>query len=625
MTSKNMCISIRFRLKTFISVFIVLVFISCWIMTGQSRWFKISLVEVFSDSKYKLSNGKDSYKIGKWVAKGILDKKMFDVLTMISSGTSQIYINENMVVKTAVNKYSNGQEYRGTSSYFSAKDYNIGNNWIPTSLEASNVSIFTNFVNDGRTAVDERAPPITLPNGVMSYFTVNNTIFLRPAFWSLVLLTDISESCQKWLCFVHQRLLWEIDEHIGLSSNNKSSISSILPHMKRWIQKMNKWECPPILSFFECVFLIHKQYPEPCGKLTHQIIKDWLYDLSSVGYQEPRRQTRRNYTKPNVYFTPRLNNFNQTSTVLFTHKFNSIRKLCKRYPSKFVEYDKKIELKVCDNVVLLIVFNKPFYDNIPKLQLTYSTVFSRIVYCGSNMPAFNKSSKSFSENVTFIAINDIGAGSYNYICMAKVMEINFKVDGYLFIGDDTLLNTRQLDAYPLNKPMIVGLDPFRRSWKSHKWPNWNKNWGRSAFLSAWKELEDIANKSLEFSQRFTYFTNNLYNNSGFNDGLQTSAVDFFYIPSKYQNDFIFYFNLFFKHKVYLEIAVATIISGVIPKSDIILSRGKYLWSVKDRQNYEQFYNNELLYLHPVKFNREFKSDKGLKFFCEIYFPYQFYG
>ncbi|KAK6168496.1 hypothetical protein SNE40_021016 [Patella caerulea] len=476
-------------------------------------------------------------------------------------------------------------------------------------------------------------PPVFLSPGVLSDFSIRNTLYTQEALWALFTPHTnplyLSNVCKN---LINQRLLWEIGGTVGfyspsafiepsssvLASGNPTGITR--KDIRSLFNFLLKWRCASSLSFFECMIRITKDLVQNkkidfFDSENIALVEAWLEDLSSLGYKEPPRvewnvlvgrnetelsavENRVLYTRPKRTFT------------LFEH-VTAMSTICPNV-KKPTKPSKKSE-----NILLLVIFNFPHYGNIPSLHKTYSFSFSKIVYCGSYMDQFQNKSTQFGFNVTFIELEPryMLNGAYFYRCMEKVMRMNYDVEGYLLVGDDVLINPWHIHSYPKNKMWLPEGNHARLSMKKPEWVHWGAFYGREAMKRLLNFLET------NYSARYQRFKQNFIRNTGYEDGVPFGGSDIVYIPDILKEDALFYLELFSNHSIFLEIAVHSIVFGMQPRQNVFNLKGSYLWTGEEKSKTYSFFKPTLFFLHPFKFGPEFKKRAGKEFFCTKYLPY----
>ena len=253
------------------------------------------------------------------------------------------------------------------------------------------------------------------------------------------------------------------------------------------------------------------------------------------------------------------------------------------------------------DILLVIVFNYPFYDNIPHLIALYKPAFPHLLFCG---PPHNTTRPD-------ILTVDIIKGFLGYECLGRAMRQHPGYQGYFYISDDVILKywnfpdfdremiweSGSITSYPVNEPA------------STQWYWLNTPYGLKSCQRASKDVSNI-----QEGEKFngTTLLNTLLKNSNGTLRCFGGRSDVLYIPRKHANLFAVISESFFKQKVFLEIAVPTINRflerneniGLLPGSYIPgdkqhpeTSDGRFLW-------YVYLSNDEFCFIHPFKLHRD---------------------
>ena len=146
-----------------------------------------------------------------------------------------------------------------------------------------------------------------------------------------------------------------------------------------------------------------------------------------------------------------------------------------------------------------------------------------------------------------------------------------------------------------------------------KWFWWKTQWGEKKCRDACREIFKLfANRTwlkemMKRLQKNAKFKEKKYVRSGEKYICIRRRSDIFYVPAKFRERFATLSNIFFKHGVFLEIAIPSMlrmldkeahfqrIPGVyLPgKAGSPRVDSKYLWT---------YYNTALGFIHPIKFN-----------------------
>lgn len=144
--------------------------------------------------------------------------------------------------------------------------------------------------------------PICLPKGIMSPFNSQNTIFHYNAFWGLFIpMTTSFRVCDIWRGYVMQRLLWDIGGNLCFTKATAIQQRNAHNLLKDFIEEQDlyckagqlvhfllNWKSQKT-TLFDRILELHKELVIAGFYKNKEIglMKAWLYDLESVGYQKP--------------------------------------------------------------------------------------------------------------------------------------------------------------------------------------------------------------------------------------------------------------------------------------------------------------------------------------------------
>ena len=280
-----------------------------------------------------------------------------------------------------------------------------------------------------------------------------------------------------------------------------------------------------------------------------------------------------------------------------------------------------------DDIILVVTYNNPLYGNIGAIELLYRPFFTNIVYCGPE----ELSSMDNQFNVTFIKYNqypqsvNLPPGSSMFQCTALAMN-KYKsnrnaIKGYLLTADDALPILRNLAYLPrdqiwyFNSSHFSYYDVSTRKSNSRRWIWWNRNHDHiSVFMKALQtqtHLQDCRKKL----ETLTGAPNRI---------LGGAYADFFYVPSHMSNSFIDLVNIMKEHKIFLEIAVPTILlcihnetkPWIVIKNDSPeyprVAPWAHFMSPKRKWN--------VTYIHPMKWSCLKESESCRDIYCNTILP-----
>lgn len=264
------------------------------------------------------------------------------------------------------------------------------------------------------------------------------------------------------------------------------------------------------------------------------------------------------------------------------------------------------------DILLVVVYNYPYYDSIPHLTHFYRPMFPRIIFCG---PPGN-----VSHHVTTI---DVHRGILGYECLGKTIREHPGYKGYFYINDDVILNYWNLGEFNtttiwespslFSSANMTGQTP-------EDWYWWVSPYGLIKCRQACEEVAAIGHNSTSTHAFLRWPLAFLYLNSNNSLKCFSGRSDIFYIPQKHARTFSRISSIFYEHKVFLEIAVPTIlrlldlesninrlpgyyIPGDVRKKDLRVTDSRFFWSV-------YFWKRKEWFIHPFKLHHS-QLDKKL--------------
>ena len=276
------------------------------------------------------------------------------------------------------------------------------------------------------------------------------------------------------------------------------------------------------------------------------------------------------------------------------------------------------------DIVLVIVYNYPFYSSVPVFTALYKNAFPTIMFCGPQ--------KTRNHTVEALYIHK---GYFSYTCMTRAMEKHPGYTGYLLINDDVMLNYWNLVG--MNRDKIwegpKGTIRFLNYTQPVNWYWWNSTWGMKTCQKTYNEIWDLR----EFSE--DEWLPRMIDNYG-NDAASTNVhtrspiwdikksietlkhngngtfychrgrSDVFYIPGKFEDAFKTLSYIFYKHRTFLEIAIPTMCRMLDKEDNFEHIPGIYLPGkageppVRKAEHFWKVYDKTLAFIHPFKLNYE---------------------
>lgn len=410
----------------------------------------------------------------------------------------------------------------------------------------------------------------------------------------------------------------------------------------------------------------------------NEAIRAWFHQLTAISVPLPRPRPLRvaeqiknshvvkyNAHRQHIYRNPRHNTTAKMKELQQIKKavVDPMLKKCSgishfKFPESWgPRYTKN------SDVALVVSINYEFlYKTIAHVEFVHRQSFRFIVYCGPNMTSFTNFVKQHGglDHVTFIDGGWTGSTGWHtiYRCLTLAMKLRLPVKGYLQVGEDVLINSKNVAPLPRDKVWIlnnyskrdvnVEADPG-------KWYHWDKVWGRQALLNLLRQLKTSANYALSSDNNYSNnnnssedvdrFGENLYGddiltfrspvpgrsprdvkraasrflhnyvaNLGNLDIVVNRATDFFYVPVSWQQDYIILAEIFQYSGVIIEFAFPMLHLGMTLKKDVMYVHGASLWR-DDRDISWRFYKDSLVFLHPFKSIKNLENKEGHQFFC----------
>ena len=275
-------------------------------------------------------------------------------------------------------------------------------------------------------------------------------------------------------------------------------------------------------------------------------------------------------------------------------------------PSTGISHTKKEDGSPClkdafKDILLVIVYNYPFYDSIPHLSALYRPAFPHLLFCG---PPHNTSRPGI------LTVN-IYRGLLGYECLGRAIREHPGYRGYFYISDDVILNYWNFPDFDRDKiwesSFSFGSTPVYEP-ASTNWYWWISPYGLNNCRRA---CEDVANMNLGAKKlNVKYHLSTLSKNSNGSLRCFSGRSDILYIPRKHAKAFSILSGTFYDRKVFLEIAIPTIIRflernenigrlsgyyipGDVRRSDPRVTDSRFFWFV-------YFPKNKLWFIHPFK-------------------------
>ncbi|XP_050415792.1 uncharacterized protein LOC126829726 isoform X2 [Patella vulgata] len=591
--------------------------------------------EIISDNSiHDIQNIQDVYYVH--ITRSV--RSMVDGIKMsIEQGASWIYLpSSNQHLRQTLMKFNLGQQsnslvYTGPNKndvgfHFIARDFNypadFKRSYIMGKYETPSIQTVFHADSEQLNFMDCRAPPVAVRISSLYPFTQHNTLYSYKAFWALIPLQINSAVWSMWT----GRLVRELEDYIVFHAPPSTEILGTSEgehgHALGEIRDvLHNWKCDQSATFFTCMMDLSDFLKDKAVFTDDDVsmVTRWIQELLSSGYSGPERKTQNikiNFLH-NMLFWPSRGNVKKAKlTEVFGGLCSKTKSICNAVPEGN-------HPRVFSNILLIIVFNKKgFYRVIDHLETLYRPHFHQILYCAHNLTDFSQTYKTLkNKEISFLDVN-FGNGQSGNQCIQNARTLNYDVDGYLHLGDDVMFNIWNLSPLPLDKPwfqkdMLIGKlsqDKVKDVWTDPDWWPWKSNYrGVRKLKFTFNELQ----KQQEITPKIKTFLDTLAVNSGGPERAFYQASDIHFIPAKLADDYNYFMEFFDKWIVYFEIAIPTVINGLVLNKDIYRLPGVYLWFT-DRQYYRDRYKQSDVFFHPLKLASCENNAVCSKFYCEKY-------
>lgn len=255
-------------------------------------------------------------------------------------------------------------------------------------------------------------------------------------------------------------------------------------------------------------------------------------------------------------------------------------------------------------ILLVVVYNYPYFDSIPHLAALYKPAFPQVIFCG---PPHNSSRPG-------ILSVDVYRGILGYECLGRAIREHPGYKGYFYISDDVILNYWNFPDFNREKiwesSFSFGSTPVYEPANTN-WYWWVSPYGLNNCRRA---CEDVANMNFGPKKlNVKYHLNTLFKNSNGTLRCFSGRSDILYIPQKHAKAFSILSETFYERKVFLEIAIPTMIRflernenighlpgyyipGDVRRGDPRVTDSRFFWFV-------YFPKNKLWFIHPFKLHQ----------------------
>ncbi|EYC01552.1 hypothetical protein Y032_0106g3753 [Ancylostoma ceylanicum] len=293
-----------------------------------------------------------------------------------------------------------------------------------------------------------------------------------------IMVTDI------WRSYFAQKLLHMIGENIAFYPVNAIQIRNAHNYLsdfeserdvylktEKIVEFLDQWDCSHE-DISECAVLLAEEFSKRdfWGVADAKLVRDWIFDLRSIGYQFPPRTNETDYfimeqvrgancRRADVEFdtekedtmieksAEKLRMFGELTDWCAKANFSDFLRKLPSPPQLATSHAKNQVLVNLQKSVLVITGNYPWNRTIGLLQRMYQPYFGLTIFCGSWFPEkYDDSNENFPRmlhpfNYIHLTEAEMNKGYAAYYCMSKVKDLRLgNVLGYYVMADDSTFN-----------------------------------------------------------------------------------------------------------------------------------------------------------------------------------------
>jgi len=464
--------------------------------------------------------------------------------------------------------------------------------------------------------------PVSLPQGIFCPYNSQNTLHHYSAFWGLFIPTTVTFRVSDiWRSYWAQRLLWEIGGVLTFLPPMVYQERNVHNYLKDFEDEIMLYEQTGRLIKFllkwkpksEKIEEMMKELTKEMGKEgfwkeeEEKIMEAWIEDLKKIGYEYPKKKKIKKGKKETIKRKEKeetdkgMKGVKIATSNIETKEEKKCPEMKKEFPDiikSTVKIEKEIKEKYFWDIILIIHFSWPYFDNIEYLKEIYSKEFPNIVFY-----ADIEKEKCPKEIVPI----DTFHGSYQYHALSDAIIRYPGYKGYLFINDDVFVKYWKLKR--LNKDKFWEAwnvkDPERAKKENYKSTGYKTNLFEEdpkdrkwAFKNRKEELK------LAYNCIDKKYLDMLEQSTGNRKIWVGQTADFIYVPGKFAKEFTILASWFYDIKVWFAIAIPNIIRMIDKEENFEKVYAVYLWR-EQRINWKNYvYKEEVEFIHPIKFSKE---------------------
>lgn len=388
---------------------------------------------------------------------------------------------------------------------------------------------------------DTNAPPVALPHGTMAPCNAFNTLFHSAAFWGLMLPVTLSPKAADIVrCYWAQRILWEVggimviypptvvreDSGMPLSFVDEKDLYA---ESRRLVEFLVKWRSTKPTLFDRIIHLTHSMAEEGFwGAIDVKLTVDWLTDLLSVGWRQPR------------LVGSDLDALIDDSAPSLAHK----QFVPRSFPTVHLGVEDGTALteefadfltwrKFYGNMVLVLECAWPLNHTVLSWRLLYGRLFKHVVVLSQeNEPGLG------------VHASDLWI---SYSMLPKIFEKYPAADGFVVMKEAVVFNYWKIAS--ANKTKIWNLHQVNTTWQTVDY---------NASGADWYLTKNHKNNVKKTVSRLPVEYRTTYKETMDDNHFVVCSSDVFYLPRRYIDDFAALVPLASKVKLHRDLALPMI-------------------------------------------------------------------
>ncbi len=449
---------------------------------------------------------------------------------------------------------------------------------------------------------DPQRSSIIVPVGQFVQFNPHAALYSQKAFWALPFVSEGGIFSQVWPHLI-QKILWISGNKLCLKGPLSLNFmnDSVVAVAQNMIQNWNCNSKHLDVCSLSLVDLVVKQL-----QMDREIMlqgQAWVEALSHLGYAYLTTVQHVSLQHPVPH--------EATSKANMVGSGNNGKEITKIYLETCSppNYTPAIQISFAqpwtkfEDILLIVVFNRPMYHSIPFVETLYRPFFPKIVYCGPGTPNYqSKPLKNLQFEFYSFYQNKPGhsAGSFHYACMVGVASMNHSVAGYLLSSDDIIFSISKL--LPLNRNQVWYIPYWDTIIDDVEDPLTN-HWGHALYQT---QIRSLLSKMAKYEKDSVIGNcyHQLRERNGGSYRVNGGLADIYYIPKRLVPQFAVLGSIFLKSDIFVEIAVPTILQCTESLKNVVELVGEYReinrhepWKKFTK---ESFFDRSLMYLHRTK-------------------------